>query len=63
VKWRGGIVGLSGKEETVRINHLPKKSTLADANKNRKDAFFEEIYNNLIAKFNGTLSTVEFLRS
>jgi hypothetical protein len=52
----GGMVGLSGKEETVRINHLPKKSTLADANKNRKEAFFEEIYNNLLAKFNGTLS-------
>jgi hypothetical protein len=28
-----GMLGLSGKEETVRINHLPKKSTLADANK------------------------------
>ena len=32
----GGILGLSGKEETVRINHLPRKSTLADANKGRK---------------------------
>lgn len=52
----GGMVGLSGKEETVRINHLPKKSTLADANKNRKVVFFEEIHNNLLEKFGGILS-------
>ena len=52
----GGMVGLSGKEETFRINHLPKKSTLADANKNRKVAFFEEIHNNLLEKFGGVLS-------
>jgi hypothetical protein len=35
----GGMLGLSGKEETVRINHLPKKSTLSDANKCRKVEF------------------------
>mgnify|MGYP003557754902 CR=1 FL=1 len=35
-----GMLGLSGKEETVRINHLPKKSTLSDANKSRKVEFF-----------------------
>lgn len=52
----GGMLGLSGKEETVRINHLPKKSTLADANKNRKVEFFEEIYNNLLKKYSFVLS-------
>lgn len=52
----GGMVGLSGKEETVRINHLPKKSTLADANKCRKVEFFEEIYNNLLEKHSFVLS-------
>ncbi|WP_233588608.1 DUF4372 domain-containing protein [Flavobacterium sp. LS1P28] len=26
----GGMLGLSGKEEAVRISHLPKKSTLSD---------------------------------
>ena len=51
-----GMVGLSGKEETVRINHLPKKSTLADANKGRKVEFFEEIYNNLLKKYSFVLS-------
>ena len=51
-----GMLGLSGKEETVRINHLPKKSTLADANKSRKVEFFEEIYNNLLKKYSFVLS-------
>jgi hypothetical protein len=52
----GGMVGLSDKKETVRINHLPKKSTLADANKGRKVGFFEEIYNNLLKKYSFILS-------
>jgi hypothetical protein len=47
----GGMVGLSDKKEMFRINHLPKKSTLADANKGRKVEFFEEIYNNLLRKY------------
>jgi hypothetical protein len=51
-----GMVGLSDKKETVRINHLPKKSTLADANKIRKVEFFEEIYNNLLKKYSFILS-------
>jgi len=52
----GGMVGLSGKEQTVRINHLPKKSTLSDANKGRKVEFFEEIYNELLKKYGFVLS-------
>ncbi|WP_309607479.1 IS4 family transposase [Flavobacterium sp.] len=52
----GGMVGLSDKKETVRINHLPKKSTLADANKGRKVEFFEEIYNNLLKKYSFVFS-------
>ena len=51
-----GMVGLSDKKETVRINHLTKKSTLADANKGRKVEFFEEIYNNLLKKYSFVLS-------
>ena len=42
------MLGLFGKEERVRINHLPKKRTLADANKGRKVEFFEEVYNSLL---------------
>jgi hypothetical protein len=52
----GGMVGLSGKEQTVRINHLPKKSTLADANKSRKVEFFEEVYNSLLKEYGFALS-------
>jgi hypothetical protein len=52
----GGMFGLSDKKETVRINHLPKKSTLADANKARKVEFFEEIYNNLLNRYSFVLS-------
>ena len=52
----GGMVGLSDKKETVRMNHLPKKSTLADANKSRKVEFFEEIYNELLKKYSFVLS-------
>lgn len=44
------MLGLSGKEEALRLNRLPKKSTLADANKVRKVEFFEEIYNGLLKK-------------
>jgi len=55
------MVGLSGKEEAIRINHLPKKSTLAGANKKRKVGFFEEIFNNLLTKYNGNLSDSRFL--
>jgi hypothetical protein len=51
-----GMLGLSGKEETVRINHLPKKSTLSDANKIRKLEFFEEIYNKLLKKYSFVLA-------
>lgn len=52
----GGMLGLSGKEETLRLNHLPKKSTLADANKVRKLEFFEEIYTGLLKKYSYVLS-------
>ena len=52
----GAMLGLSGKEETVRINSLPKKSTLSDANKGRKVDFFEEIYTNLLEKYGFILS-------
>ena len=51
-----GMIGLYDKKESVRINHLPKKSTLADANKGRKVEFFEEIYNELLKKYSFVLS-------
>ena len=48
----GGRIGLSGKEETVRINDLHKKNTLLDTNKGRKVEFFD----NLLKKYSFVLS-------
>ena len=52
----GGMLGLSGKKESLRLNCIPKKSALADANKNRNVDFFEEVYNKLLKKYSYVLS-------
>lgn len=52
----GGMLGLSGKKESLRLNCIPKKSTLVDANKNRNVDFFEEVYNKLLKKYSYVLS-------
>lgn len=56
----GGMLGLSGKKEALRLNHIPRRSTLADANKKRKVEFFEEIYNELLKKYSYVLSDSRF---
>jgi len=43
----GAMLGLSGKIASFQLGHIPKRSTLSDANKTKKVEFFEEIYNNL----------------
>jgi len=52
----GAMLGLSGKTVHFQLNHIPKRSTLSDANKNRKVEFFENIYNRLLQKYNCVLS-------
>jgi hypothetical protein len=52
----GAMLGLSGKTESFQLSHIPKRSTLADANKNRKVDFFEEIYNKLLHQYSSVLS-------
>lgn len=52
----GAMLGLSGKTESFQLSHIPKRSTLSDANKNRKVEFFEEIYNNLLYQYGSVLS-------
>lgn len=52
----GAMLGLSGKTESFQLSHIPKRSTLSDANKNRKVAFFEEIYNKLLHEYGSVLS-------
>jgi len=48
----GAMLGLSGKTRHFQLNHIPKKSTLADANKRRDAEVFGEIYNQLLKKYN-----------
>jgi hypothetical protein len=52
----GAMLGLSGKTESFQLHHIPKRSTLSDANKNRKVDFFEEIYNKLLQEYGSVLS-------
>ena len=52
----GAMLGLSGKTESFQLSHIPKRSTLSDANKNRKVEFFEEIYNKLLHQYSSVLS-------
>jgi len=52
----GAMLGLSGKTENFQLFHIPKRSTLSDANKNRKVEFFEEIYNKLLHQYDSVLS-------
>ncbi len=52
----GAMLGLSGKTSGFGLNHIPKRSTLSDANKNRKVEFFEEIYNNLLLEYSSVIS-------
>lgn len=50
------MLGLSGKTDSFQLCHIPKRSTLSDANKIRKVAFFEELYNKLLHQYSNVLS-------
>ena len=52
----GAMPGLSGKTESFRLGHIPKRSTLSDANKNRKVEFFKDVYNRLLLEHGSVLS-------
>ena len=52
----GAMLGLSGKTESYQLSHVSKRSTLSDANNNRKVDFFEEIYNKLLQEYGLVLS-------
>ncbi|MCC9044223.1 IS4 family transposase [Myroides sp. M-43] len=52
----GAMLGLSGKTKGFQLNHIPKRSTLSDANKNREVRFFEDVYNQLLSKYTNKLS-------
>lgn len=52
----GGMLGLAGKTKHFKLDHIPKRSTLSDANKNRKVEFFENIYHRLLEQYGSVLS-------
>ena len=52
----GAMLGLSGKTAGFQLNHIPKRSTLSDANKKRKVEVFETIYNKLLLEYGEILS-------
>ena len=50
------MLGLSGKTSSFQLNHIPKRSTLSDANKKRDVLVFENIYHQLLKQYGGFLS-------
>jgi hypothetical protein len=52
----GAMLGLSGKTANFNLKHIPKRSTLSDANKNRNVEVFAEIYNSLLKTYGTILS-------
>ena len=52
----GAMLGLSGKTAGCQLNHIPKRSTLSDANKKRDVLVFENIYHGLLKQYGGFLS-------
>lgn len=47
----GAMLGLSGKTKHFQLDHIPKRSTLGDANQRRDAEVFGIIYNELFKKY------------
>jgi Transposase DDE domain/Domain of unknown function (DUF4372) len=52
----GAMLGLSGKTKHFQLDHIPKKSTLGDANQRRDADVFGIIYNKLFFKYGHYIS-------
>lgn len=52
----GAMLGLSGKTKHFQLNHIPKKSTLGDANQRRDSEVFGKIYQKLLVKYQHVFS-------
>lgn len=52
----GAMLGLSGKTKHFQLEHIPKKSTLGDANQRRDADVFGIIYNKLFLKYGHYIS-------
>jgi len=58
----GAMLGLSGKTKHFKLNSIPYRSTLSDANKRRGAIVFSTIYHKLLREFCFTLSDSRFKR-
>jgi hypothetical protein len=56
----GAMLGLSGKTKHFRLDSLPYRSTLSDANKRRDCAVFEQIYYTLLQEYKWVISDSRF---
>lgn len=52
----GAMLGYQVKQVVFQLNHIPKRSTLSDANKKRDVLVFENIYHQLLKQYGGFLS-------
>lgn len=52
----GAMLGLAGKTKHFQLNHIPKRSTLSDANKRRNADVFGIIYNELLLRYGHYIS-------
>jgi hypothetical protein len=52
----GAMLGLSGKTKHFQLDHIPKKSTLGDANQRRDAEVFGIIYNKFFRKYGHVFS-------
>jgi hypothetical protein len=52
----GAMLGLAGKTKHFRLEHLPYRSTLSDANKQRHVSVFATIYHSLLKQYRHLLS-------
>ena len=56
----GAMLGLSGKTRHFRLESLPYRSTLSDANKRRDSSVFEQIYYSLLRENKWVISDSRF---
>jgi hypothetical protein len=56
----GAMLGLSGKTKHFRLESLPYRSTLSDANARRNSEVFEQIYYNLLREYKDVISDSRF---
>lgn len=52
----GAMLGLSGKTKHFQMDHIPRRSTLSDANQRREANVFGLIYNELLLKYGHFIS-------